>query len=146
MTVSLTSIPLKKTQLTDQPEIAEVISVDQKSKINKINLVAKNIHHTVITQAKHITRAAIGDTILVQNTLQGWIVIAQLANQNDIPAAHITDNEGHIQVKGAKSVTLTTKKGTIEVHENGKIILDATELSANSERDLTIAGWPIRLN
>ena len=129
-----------------QPELAKVVSVDPCGRVNQASLLENNCIHQVTAQAQHITCAAINDTVLVQQTSQGWMVIAQLANSNDSPAAHITDHQGHVKVKGAKSVTLSTSKGAIEVHEDGKIILDGAEISASSERDLTIAGWPIRLN
>lgn len=128
MTASITSIHPKKKQLNIQPEIAEVALIDPQSRISEIKLIARNTHQKVIAQAKHITRASVGDSILVQHTLQGWIVIAQLSKPKDTPAAHITDNNGHVKVKGAKSVTLSTKIGTIEVLEDGKILLDETEI------------------
>lgn len=133
-------------QNNTQPEIAEVASIDNKNRISEIQCINNNTRQKIIAQAQHITPASIGDSIVVQQTQQGWIVIAQLADENSSPTAHITDNNGHVKVTAAKSVTLATQKGTIEVHENGTIVLDATELNATSERDFTIAGWPIRLN
>jgi len=146
MTASVTSLKPNRAQLNAQPEIATVVAIDPQGRVEQINLLARNLQQDVLAQAKHITRATIGDSVLVQHTLQGWIVIAQLAGNDDSPAALMTDHDGHVKVNGAKSVTLSTEKGTIEVHNDGKIVLNATELNANSERDLTIAGWPIRLN
>jgi len=155
MTASVTSISSSTsanastgsgTQINTQPELATVHSVDPLGRIESVVLIARDTNQPVIAQAKHITCATENDSVLVQHTLQGLIVIALLASKDDAPAAYLSDRNGHVNVSGAKSVTLSTAKGTIEVHENGKIILDATELTACSERDFTIAGWPIRLN
>lgn len=153
MTASVTSIStsanasqVSETQINTQPELATVLSVDSLGRIESVALTARDTKQQIIAQAKHITCATENDSVLVQHTLQGLIVIALLASKDDSPAAYLSDRNGHVNVRGAKSVTLSTARGTIEVHENGKIVLDATELSACSERDFTIAGWPIRLN
>ncbi|MCJ8321133.1 MAG: hypothetical protein MJK12_15950, partial [Colwellia sp.] len=127
-------------------ELATVASVDAQGRVEQVKLLAANTPVTVSSQAKHITCAAVEDTVMVQNTRQGLIVIAQLAKPSDSPSAHITDNNGHVIVKGAKSVTLSTRKGSIEVYDDGRIVLEASQLSASSERDLCLDGWPIRLN
>lgn len=156
MSATVTSIDPKKMPFNSQAEVATVASIDEQGRIIQVNLITETkgndfvnqtvTNQVVTSQAKHISRAVINDSVLVQNTAQGLIVIAQLASPTDSPSAHITDTNGHVNVKGAKSVTLSTNKGTIEVHDDGTIVLDATELSATSERDFSIAGWPIRLN
>jgi len=146
MTASVTPIGPKQITNATQPEIATVVSVDQQGRIERISLLVQGSEQAIVNQAKQITPAAIGETVLAQYSAQGWLVLAQLAEPSDSPSAHITDSNGHVKITGAKSVSLLTAKGTIEVHQDGKIILDATELSACSERDLEITGWPIRLN
>ncbi len=146
MTASVTSIATHNHQQPAQPELASVASVDAQGRVEQVTLLTTDNVQEISGQAKHISFAAIGDTVLVQNTAQGLIIIAQLAKPSDSPSAHISDNNGHVNVKGAKSVTLSTRKGSIEVFDDGTIVLDATELNATSERDLSIAGWPIRLN
>ncbi|MBU2894387.1 hypothetical protein KO495_13815 [Colwellia sp. D2M02] len=150
MSASVTSIAPKANMSDFQPQMAKVTAIDEQGRIEKIALLTQNAqqldNYAVCSQAKHIARATIDDTVLAQNTHQGWVVIAQLASPTDSPSACITDTNGHVNIKGAKSVSLSTSKGTIEVHNDGRIVIDATELSATSERDFTIAGWPIRLN
>lgn len=151
MTASVSLINTNKTNSNNtpynvQPELATVTSVDTQGRIVQVDLLAVNTEKNISGQAKHITCATDHDTVLVQSTAQGWIVIAQLACPTDSPSAHITDTNGHVKVKGAKSVSLSTSQGSIEVFDDGRIVLEATELSATSERDLCIAGWPIRLN
>ena len=135
-----------ETNKSSQPEMAIVSSLDSLSRVKSINLMANGSKQFVSAQAKHIAKSAVGELVLVQQTAQGWVVTAQLAGENDAPAAHISDKNGHVRVEGAKSVTLSTAKGSIEVHENGNIVLEAAEISAASERDFSIAGWPIRIN
>ncbi|QBG34906.1 hypothetical protein [Litorilituus sediminis] len=130
----------------NQVEIAVVSAVDTQGRISRIRLSDSDIETPLSGQAQHIAKANCQDSVVVMNSKQGWIAIALLATDNTPPAANIRDNDGHIVVKGEKSVTLSTAKGTVEVHENGSIILDACEINANSERDFTLAGWPIRLN
>ncbi|GAA0820375.1 hypothetical protein GCM10009111_25700 [Colwellia asteriadis] len=146
MTASVTPIRAKKTKITAQPELALVVSVDTQGKIEQVQLSTQGTTKTVSGQAKHISCAAHNDMVLVLNTGQGLMVIALIAKPSDSPAAHISDNNGHVTIKGAKSVSLSTEKGSIEVYQDGRIVLDATEVNANSERDFSIAGWPIRLN
>lgn len=146
MSAAITKINTNVVIKNTQPELALVEELDSYGKITKVCLYDNETVSSTIGQAKSLSRVNLGDTVLVQNTRQGIVVIAQLALKEDYPAAQITDNQGHIKVINAKSVTLSTQRGTIEVHQDGKIVLDATELTANSERDLTLAGWPIRLN
>lgn len=146
MTASVSSINANNQKFTAQPELATVALVDAQGRIEQVSLLADNTTHNVSGQAKHITCAVNHDAVLVQNTAQGLIVIAQLAKPTDSPSAHITDTNGHVIVKGAKSVSLSTAKGAIEVYDDGRIVLDATEINASSERDFSMTGWPIRLN
>ncbi|WP_199611915.1 hypothetical protein [Flocculibacter collagenilyticus] len=136
------------TKLTQHtiPEMAEVVSIDQKGRILAVRWLELYEIIGVVAQAKHISKAEVGDHVLVQNTKQGVIVTCLLATQSEPPAANIKDNDGHIQITAAKSVTISTKKGSIEVNQDGQIYLDAKLITADSENDLTLSGWPVRLN
>lgn len=146
MTASISALSPSSVVDNNQPEIAIVSEVDTQGRISRIRLLESDIEMPLSSQAQHISKANCQDSVVVMNTKQGWIAVALLATRNTPPAANIRDNNGHIVVKGDKSVTLSTAKGTVEVHENGSIILDGCEINANSERDFTLAGWPIRLN
>ncbi len=159
MTASITSLAAEQNQraqrrelgkpegsIQAQPRLAIVAQVDPLGRIKAVLFDQQTQPVEVVAQAQHITPTKADDSVLVQHTSHGWVVLAVMAGADESPAAVVTNNKGHVQVKGAKSVTLMTAKGCIEVHQDGQIVLDATELTANSERDLTLAGWPIRLN
>ncbi|REL26647.1 hypothetical protein DXX93_08685 [Thalassotalea euphylliae] len=131
---------------TNLPEIASVHSTDEFGRIASIILLTSDSLQAVSAQAKHIVPGIEGELVVVLNTRQGWVVVSQLADKSDAPAARVINHNGHVRIEGAKSVSLSTAKGSIEVFDDGNIVLEGTQVVAASERDFTIAGWPIRLN
>ncbi len=100
----------------------------------------------VYSQANSISPCQPGDEVLLQHTMAGYVVIAVLAKPEQVPAADIRDNNGHIVLKAEQRITLKTAKGSIEVAADGRISLEGQEINAQSETDFNLAGWPIRLN
>ncbi|WP_448565339.1 hypothetical protein [Thalassotalea ganghwensis] len=146
MTASINTIKATHFAQSTAPELANVDEIDSAGRIKSVNLQDYQTKQPIIGQARHVTTSTQGELVLVQYTKQGWVVIAQLAEQNSFPAAYISDSNGHVQISGAKSVSLTTEKGSVEIHQNGRIVLDGSEVNACSEKDFFISGWPIRLN
>ncbi|NTS77917.1 hypothetical protein HR060_13740 [Catenovulum sp. SM1970] len=124
--------------------LAIVTEIDQWGKASKVEY-----HQQVVStygQLQHVSALAIGDQVLIQQTHSGVIITGVLAKPNQPPAASINDDQGQIIIKADKSVALATAKGFIQVNANGEISIDGKTVIAVSEEDMTLAGWPIRLN
>lgn len=133
-----------KSIFNDQQILALVNCVDRLGKVKAV--LINNVAHEIIAQAAHITPCKTNDTVLLTHTSQGFVVTAVLASEDQAPAALIKNSEGHITIEAQQSITLQTAKGLIEIFADGTIVLEGQDISANSEQDLTLAGWPIRLN
>ena len=125
-------------------QLAPVSKVDEFGRVKGVTV--NNDEQSVVAQAAHITPCQVGDTVLLTHTPQGFIVTGLLANEDQAPAALIKNSQGHITIEAQQSISLQTAKGTIEVFADGTIVLEGRDITANSEQDLTLAGWPIRLN
>ena len=125
-------------------QLAPVSKVDEFGRVKGVTV--NNDEQSVVAQAAHITPCQVGDTVLLTHTGQGFIVTGLLANEDQAPAAFIQNSQGHIVIEAQQSISLQTAKGTIEVFADGTIVLEGRDITANSEQDLTLAGWPIRLN
>jgi len=151
----------KKISTDDQsgnqlPCLGTVTQINKLGKISAITFLADPVithpndssasEMPITAQAKHISTADFGDIVLVQNTQQGLVVMALLSGENEAPAAHIVNNQGNVVVNGAKSVSLTTEKGSISVFSSGKVLLEGQEIEASSESNFSLSGWPLRLN
>ncbi|NMR26339.1 hypothetical protein HH219_12480 [Pseudoalteromonas sp. NEC-BIFX-2020_015] len=124
-----------------------VASVSRVDSFGRVKTVLMNdIEHPVIAQGAHVSCASVGADVLLVHTAQGFIVTALLAEAEQAPAAQINNAQGHIVIEAQQSVSLQTAKGSVEVFADGTIVLDGQNITANSEQDLTLAGWPIRLN
>ncbi|MBB1403308.1 hypothetical protein [Pseudoalteromonas sp. SG45-1] len=125
-------------------QLAPVSKVDEFGRVKSVTI--NNDEHSVVAQAAHITPCQVGDTVLLTHTAQGFIATGLLASEGQVPAALIKNSQGHITIEAQQSISLQTAKGTIEVFADGTIVLEGRDITANSEQDLTLAGWPIRLN
>ncbi|TGE83978.1 hypothetical protein C7Y70_08335 [Pseudoalteromonas sp. KS88] len=124
--------------------LATVSRIDSFGRIKAV--VINDAEHPIIAQGAHVSSAEIGANVLLMHTVQGFIVTALLAQPEQAPAAQINNAQGHIVISAKQSVSLQTAKGSIEVFADGTIVLEGQDITANSEQDLTLAGWPIRLN
>ena len=124
--------------------LATVSCIDGFGRIKAI--VINDIEHPIIAQCAHVSKAEVGANVLLCHTAQGFIVTALLAHPDQAPAAQINNVQGHIVIEAQQSISLQTAKGSIEVFADGSIVLEGHDITANSEQDLILAGWPIRLN
>ncbi|MDQ9090414.1 hypothetical protein RC083_02265 [Pseudoalteromonas haloplanktis] len=124
--------------------LATVSGIDSFGRIKAV--VINDIEYSIVAQGAHVSTAEIGANVLLAHTGQGFIVTALLAQPDQAPAAQINNAQGHIVIAAQQSVSLQTAKGSIEVFADGTIVLEGQDITANSEQDLTLAGWPIRLN
>lgn len=124
--------------------LATVSCVDSLGRIKAVEM--NDIEQPVIAQGAHVSAAEVGANVLLVHTAHGFIVTALLAQPEQAPAAQINNAQGHIVIEAQQSVSLQTAKGSIEVFADGTIVLEGQDITANSEQDLTLAGWPIRLN
>ncbi|SFC95890.1 hypothetical protein [Pseudoalteromonas denitrificans] len=136
------------TQLIPQTnaKFSTVAAVNELGMITHVYWPDINNQVAIYGQSNAISRCQPGDEVLLQHTSSGFIVSAVLIKQNQVPAADIRDNNGHIELTAQQSITLKTAKGTIEVDAQGSITLEGQEINAHSKQDFNLAGWPIRLN
>lgn len=127
-----------------EQQLATVSSIDSFGRIKAV--VMNDIEQPIIAQGAHVSTAEIGANVLLVHTAHGFIVTTLLAQPEQAPAAQINNAQGHIVIEAQQSVSLQTAKGSIEVFADGTIVLEGQDITANSEQDLTLAGWPIRLN
>jgi hypothetical protein len=120
------------------PELAMVTAVNDLGQIIQVNIIDSNENQAITAQAKHLSKAKQGDTVVIQNTRQGLIVTCLLALNTDAPAAYIVDENGHIHIKGEQGIHLTTDKGSFVVRGNGNISLEGQAVQ--------LSGWPLSLN
>ena len=125
-------------------QLAPVSKVDEFGRVKGVTI--NNNEHSVVAQAAHITPCKVNDTVMLSHTAQGFVVTGLIANEQQAPAALIKNSQGHITIEAQQSISLQTAKGTIEIFADGTIVLEGKDITANSEQDLTLAGWPIRLN
>ena len=126
--------------------LATVVATNNKDKITAVKALDSDKTLKVVAQAIQLFQALPGDTVLVQNTPQGLMAIVQIGLESDAPAARIINNQGNIEIKGEQSVCITTNKGSIKVCGDGKVLVIGQEIYANSEQEISLTGWPIRLN
>ncbi|MBB1335265.1 MULTISPECIES: hypothetical protein [unclassified Pseudoalteromonas] len=124
--------------------LACVSRVDSFGRVKAV--LINNVEHQVIAQGAHVSIAEVGANVLLVHSAQGFIVTALLAQADQVPAAQINNSQGHIVIEAQQSISLQTAKGSVEVYADGTIVLEGQDITANSEQDLTLAGWPIRLN
>lgn len=140
---------MSATMYTISPPSNEVVAVSKVDKHGVVLSVVCNYRNKtlpVLGQLETLTRCCVGDEVLVKHTLNGAVIIGKLLADAQPPAAKLYDKQGHVTLSAEQSITLDTQRGSIEVCADGTIVLDGSAISATSEQDLTLVGWPIRLN
>ncbi|PCK29710.1 hypothetical protein [Pseudoalteromonas piscicida] len=122
-----------------------VSAIDELGKILRVKCHEANVELNVQGQLDSVCRAAIDDEVLL-HSVEMPVVIGRLSSHKDFPAAAISDNNGTVVLSAQQKVCVKTKNGSIAINGNGEIYLEGKLLNADIEQDLSLQGWPIRLN
>lgn len=130
----------------DIGQLATVSSVDTSGRILAVCLAPHQRPVSLYAQARHISAAIPGDELLVQETERGLVATALLAGDDCPPAAHLENAQGHISLQGKDRLTLVCGKATFTLFADGRLNIKAKNITAASEGEFVLSGWPIRLN
>lgn len=122
-----------------------VSAIDKLGKVLRVKCDESKVEMKVKGQLDSVTRVNIDDEVLLHSVATP-IVIGRLAAPQDFPAASVTNNNGTVVLNGEQKVCVKTKNGSIAINGNGEIQLEGKLLNADIEQDLSLQGWPIRLN
>ncbi len=122
-----------------------VSAIDKLGKVLRVKCDESNVEMKVKGQLDSVTRVSIDDEVLLHSVAMP-IVIGRLAAPQDFPAASVTNNNGTVVLNGEQKVCVKTKNGSIAINGNGEIQLEGKLFNADIEQDLSLQGWPIRLN
>lgn len=91
----------------------------------------------VYGQLSHVTAVTVNDSVLVQHTQSGPIIIGVISKPADKPAATIQSDNDHITIPHAKSFKLECEHAIIEISPSGSINLSGAknfQLDCNGAR------------
>ncbi|KZN44530.1 hypothetical protein L1077_17980 [Pseudoalteromonas luteoviolacea] len=125
--------------------VASVLLVDEVGKIVSVMLANSGREVDVVGQLESVSRAQKGDQVVLLS-IKEPVVIGKLATSGSFPCAKFDDNRGKVSIKADQSICIKTPKGSIEIYGDGSILLEGDSLSAETKKDLSLQGWPIRLN
>ncbi len=87
-----------------------------------------------------------GDQVLVTNTPSGVIIVGRLRCQNEQPQPPATEIPEQLQLEAQQSICLKTSKSRIEIHGDGKILINGQHIVQQAAGPVKLQGATIELN
>ncbi len=86
------------------------------------------------------------DQVLVTSTPSGVIIVGRLRCQNEQPQPPATEIPEQLQLEAQQSICLKTAKSRIEIHGDGKILIDGQHIVQQAAGPVKMQGATIELN
>ncbi len=88
-----------------------------------------------------------GDRVVVAPVTGGCVVTDRLRAEGESPAARVEHHpDGGISLWAEGAIRLHTRGACIELHPDGRLVLDGREVAVVSTRRLWLKGRPVRIN
>lgn len=87
-----------------------------------------------------------GDRVLTVRTAAGIIVTGRLRAGDEAAAPRLEGKDGRLLVEAPQSVRLQAGETWIEVHADGRIVLDGQQITGLAEGRIRLQGSTIELN
>ncbi len=109
--------------------------------IEEMNFDSDFIH------ASSVPSLEIGDQVIVQEISGLFIITDKLRNKEDKPTVGFeVDDDGSLSIVSDVKLTLRTTNAKIDIFENGKILINGSEVYSQSNGINRIQGKSIELN
>ncbi|VAW92929.1 hypothetical protein MNBD_GAMMA22-535 [hydrothermal vent metagenome] len=99
------------------------------------------------THAASVPLLLIGDKVIIQNISGLFVITDKLRNKGDSPSIGFEVNDdGSLSIASDVKLTLKTSNANIDIFENGKILINGSEVYSQSDGLNRIQGTSIELN
>ena len=101
---------------------------------------------TVCAHLHHVDYLQCGDQVLICSSLSGVIIVGRLRTQDEQPEPPSAAIPEQLELEARQSVCLKTANGRIEIHGDGKILINGRQIVQQAEGPLKLQGAKIELN
>lgn len=136
-------IPLHSNFADNQPQLALVTKAQAGL---AINVSVTGVEHRVAGHLSQVEPLQVGDQVLVTATELSMIIIGRLRQNNEYPAPRQQQQDGLLTLEAEQSLCLRAGQSRIEVHADGRIVINGKNILQIANGPLKLQGATIELN
>ncbi len=110
----------------------------------RVSLDGENL--TVSGHLSQVDFLQCGDLVLVSTSRSKVIIIGRLRTQGEQPQPLATEIPEQLQLEAQQSICLKTANSRIEIHGDGKILLNGRQIMQQADGPVKLQGATIELN
>lgn len=128
---------------TDSIGMANVLEA-KNGQATMINL--DGVSYPVTAHLSQVEMLKTGDRVMTIRTATEVIVAGRLRAGDESPAPRLEERDGHLLVEAPTSIRLQAGQNRIEVHADGRILLDGKQITGLASGRMRLQGSTIELN